>query len=106
MSAGEGCPIVASKKSSPLDVASEASHPAPLASRVAVVGVRPGVLPPARVGPVTDKTRALNKRLGNPTMMRLAGRRYFFAGVIRHTGRRSGRSTPPPYGRCRRTKGS
>ena len=48
------------------------------------------------VGPVTDKTRALNKRLGNPTMMRLAGRRYFFAGVIRHTGRRSGREYATP----------
>ena len=45
---------------------------------------------------VTDKTRALNKRFGNPAMMRLAGRRYFFAGVIRHTGRRSGREHATP----------
>jgi len=37
---------------------------------------------------VTDATRALNKRLGNPAMMKLAGRRYWFAGVIRHIGRR------------------
>lgn len=29
-------------------------------------------------------------------MMRLAGRRYFFAGVIRHTGRRSGREYATP----------
>jgi deazaflavin-dependent oxidoreductase (nitroreductase family) len=48
------------------------------------------------VGPFTDKTRALNKRFGNPTMMRLAGHRYFFAGVIRHTGRRSGQEYATP----------
>jgi len=48
------------------------------------------------IKPVTDKTRALNKRFGNPAMMRLAGRRYFFAGVIRHTGRRSGREYATP----------
>jgi hypothetical protein len=40
------------------------------------------------IKPVTDATRALNKRLGNPAMMKLAGRRYWFAGVIRHIGRR------------------
>ena len=45
---------------------------------------------------VTDKTRSLNKRLGNKAMMRLAGRRYFFAGLIRHTGRRSGREYGTP----------
>jgi deazaflavin-dependent oxidoreductase (nitroreductase family) len=48
------------------------------------------------IKPVTDKTRSLNKRLGNPAMMRLAGRRYFFAGVIRHTGRSSGRKYATP----------
>jgi deazaflavin-dependent oxidoreductase (nitroreductase family) len=45
---------------------------------------------------VTDATRALNKRIGNPVMMKLAGRRYFFAGVIRHRGRRSGREYATP----------
>ena len=48
------------------------------------------------IKPVTDKTRVLNKRFGNPVMMRLAGSRYFFAGVIRHTGRRSGREYATP----------
>jgi deazaflavin-dependent oxidoreductase (nitroreductase family) len=48
------------------------------------------------IEPVTDTTRALNKRFGNQAMMRLAGRRYFFAGVIRHTGRRSGRKYATP----------
>ena len=48
------------------------------------------------IKPVTDRTRALNKRFGNPAMMRLAGRRYFFAGVIFHTGHRSGREYATP----------
>jgi deazaflavin-dependent oxidoreductase (nitroreductase family) len=45
---------------------------------------------------VTGATRALNKRIGNPAMMKLAGRRYFFAGVIHHKGRRSGREYSTP----------
>ena len=48
------------------------------------------------IKPVTDASRALNKRFGNPAMMRLAGRRYFFAGLIRHEGRRSGREYATP----------
>ena len=38
---------------------------------------------------VTDASRAASKR-GYPTMLKLAGSRHWFAGVIRHTGRRSG----------------
>jgi len=45
---------------------------------------------------VTDATRALNKRIGNPVMMKLAGRRYWFAGTIHHTGRHSGREYATP----------
>lgn len=45
---------------------------------------------------VTDATRVLNKRSGNPEMMRLAGRRYWFAGIIRHRGRHSGREYTTP----------
>jgi deazaflavin-dependent oxidoreductase (nitroreductase family) len=48
------------------------------------------------VGPVTDAARALNKRFGNPAMMKVAGRRYFFAGIIRYKGRRSGREYAAP----------
>src|SRR5215208_1337772 len=48
------------------------------------------------IKPVTAASRSLNKRIGNPAMMRLAGRRYFFAGVIRHKGRRSGREYATP----------
>ena len=57
------------------------------------------------IKPVTDTTRALNKRFGNPAMMRLAGRRYFFAGVIRHTGRRSGREYATPIWAVPTTEG-
>jgi hypothetical protein len=45
---------------------------------------------------VTEASRVVNKRYGNPAMMKLAGRRYFFAGIIRHTGRRSGREYATP----------
>ena len=48
------------------------------------------------IKPVTEATRAFNKRISNPAMMRLAGRRYWFAGVIRHKGRRSGREYATP----------
>lgn len=48
------------------------------------------------IKPVTKATRVFNKRIGNPAMMRLAGRRYWFAGIIRHKGRRSGREYATP----------
>ena len=44
---------------------------------------------------VADVSRAASKR-GKPTMMKLAGRRYFFAGIVRHSGRRSGREYATP----------
>ena len=37
-----------------------------------------------------DLTRLSNKHLLNPVMMRLAGTRYWYASVVRHTGRVSG----------------
>lgn len=45
---------------------------------------------------VKDAVRGLNKHVLNPAMMRLAGRKHWYAAVIRHTGRLSGRhySTP------------
>jgi deazaflavin-dependent oxidoreductase (nitroreductase family) len=46
--------------------------------------------------PVRDRVRALNKRVLNPAMMRLAGRRHWYAAVIRHVGRRSGKSYATP----------
>lgn len=39
---------------------------------------------------VLDGVRMFNKRLLNPLMLRLAGRKYWYASVIEHTGRHSG----------------
>ena len=43
-----------------------------------------------------DLIRLSNKYLLNPLMLRLAGTRYWYASVIRHTGRRSGRQFATP----------
>ncbi|GFG50325.1 hypothetical protein MAGR_17660 [Mycolicibacterium agri] len=40
---------------------------------------------------VRDAIRMFNKHVLNPAMLHLAGRKHFYAGVIRHTGRRSGK---------------
>jgi hypothetical protein len=45
---------------------------------------------------VRDGVRIFNKYLLNPAMMRLAGRKHWYASVIRHTGRRSGRNYATP----------
>ena len=45
---------------------------------------------------VRDTVRVFNKYLLNPAMLRLAGRKHWYAGVIRHTGRRSGKSYTTP----------
>jgi len=46
--------------------------------------------------PVRTLIRASNKFLLNPVMLRLAGRRYWYASVIKHAGRRSGRQYATP----------
>lgn len=43
-----------------------------------------------------DLVRTFNKHVLNPVMMRLAGRRHWYAAVIRHTGRRSGKDYATP----------
>lgn len=43
-----------------------------------------------------DIMRVFNKYLTNPLMMRLAGRKYWYASVIRHTGRRTGKTYETP----------
>ncbi|MDZ4265835.1 MAG: nitroreductase [Mycobacterium sp.] len=43
-----------------------------------------------------DAVRTFNKHVLNPAMMLLAGRRHWYASVIRHTGRRSGKSHATP----------
>ncbi|BBY90480.1 hypothetical protein MGALJ_01490 [Mycobacterium gallinarum] len=40
--------------------------------------------------------RRFNKHALNPAMMHLAGRRHWYAAVMRHTGRRSGRHYATP----------
>ena len=45
---------------------------------------------------VLDYVRAFNKRLLNPLMMRFAGRKHWYASVIEHTGRRSGKHYATP----------
>lgn len=45
---------------------------------------------------VRDAVRAFNKRFLNPAMMRLAGSRHWYAAVIRHRGRRSGKAYATP----------
>ena len=45
---------------------------------------------------VRDRVRLFNKRVFNPAMMKLAGRRHWYAAMIRHKGRRSGREYATP----------
>jgi len=43
-----------------------------------------------------DVVRTFNKHLLNPVMLLLAGRKHWYAAVIRHTGRRSGKRYATP----------
>lgn len=43
-----------------------------------------------------DVIRVFNKHVLNPVMLRLAGRRHFYASVIYHAGRRSGKAYRTP----------
>jgi deazaflavin-dependent oxidoreductase (nitroreductase family) len=55
-----------------------------------------GIAPESWPAPFRKLIRANNKYLLNPLMLRLAGRRWWYASVLEHTGRRSGKrySTP------------
>jgi deazaflavin-dependent oxidoreductase (nitroreductase family) len=57
-----------------------------------------GVAVALRVGgPATrDAVRHLNKWVLNPLMLTVAGRRHWYAAVLNHTGRRSGRPHATP----------
>ena len=46
--------------------------------------------------PLRDAVRVFNKHVLNPVMMNLAGRKHWYAAVIRHTGRRSGKTYATP----------
>lgn len=45
---------------------------------------------------VLDTVRVFNKHVLNPVMMLVAGQKYWYAGVIEHTGRRSGKTYAAP----------
>jgi hypothetical protein len=45
---------------------------------------------------VRDAVRVFNKYALNPVMMHLAGRKYWYAAVIRHVGRRSRQAYATP----------
>ncbi|QXV56517.1 nitroreductase family deazaflavin-dependent oxidoreductase [Amycolatopsis sp. TNS106] len=47
-------------------------------------------------GRTVDAVRVFNKRVLNPVMLRFAGRRHWYTAVLRHTGRRSGKSYATP----------
>ena len=46
--------------------------------------------------PLKNAVRVFNKHGLNPVMMNLAGRKHWYAALIRHTGRRSGKSYATP----------
>lgn len=45
---------------------------------------------------VRDMVRVFNKHVLNPLMLLAAGRKYWYTGVIEHTGRRSGKKYATP----------
>lgn len=49
-----------------------------------------GIAPESWPQPFQTLIRTSNKYLLNPLMLRLAGKRFWYASVIEHTGRRSG----------------
>ena len=46
--------------------------------------------------PLRNVARSLNKHVLNPAMLRMAGRKYWYAAAISHTGRRSGKTYTTP----------
>jgi deazaflavin-dependent oxidoreductase (nitroreductase family) len=49
-----------------------------------------------RIRPIIDGVRVFNKRLLNPVMLRFAGQRHWYAAVLEHTGRHTGRAYKTP----------
>ena len=52
----------------------------------------------AKWPPVVDAVRRLNMRVMNPRQMETAGQPGAFAGILRHTGRTSGKAYETPVG--------
>ena len=55
-----------------------------------------GIAPESWPTPFRSLIRTSNKYLLNPIQLRLAGKRYWYASVVEHTGRRSGRQFSTP----------
>ena len=55
-----------------------------------------GIAPESWPAPFQTLIRTSNKHLLNPLMLRLAGQRYWYASVVRHVGRRSGKPCSTP----------
>ncbi len=55
-----------------------------------------GIAPESWPAPLQTLIRANNKYLLNPLMLRLAGRRWWYASVVEHTGRCSGKRYATP----------
>lgn len=53
-------------------------------------------MPASAIGPAKNAVRTFNKHVLNPAMLLLAGRKHWYAAVIRHTGRRSGKAYSTP----------
>lgn len=50
----------------------------------------------ARTRTIRDAVRTFNKYVLNPAMRQVAGRRHWYAGLIHHTGRRTGKTYATP----------
>lgn len=48
------------------------------------------------ISPAKSALRTFNKHVLNPAMLLLAGRKHWYAAVIRHTGRRTGKAYATP----------
>jgi deazaflavin-dependent oxidoreductase (nitroreductase family) len=55
-----------------------------------------GIAPESWPAPFQRMIRMSNKHLLNPLMLRLAGSRFWYASVIEHAGRRSGKKYSTP----------
>ena len=48
------------------------------------------------MSPLKNAVRVFNKRVLNPVMLSMAGRKHWYAAAIRHTGRRSSKRYVTP----------
>ncbi|MBB1159558.1 MULTISPECIES: nitroreductase family deazaflavin-dependent oxidoreductase [Amycolatopsis] len=60
------------------------------------MAIKDRVLATVRQHSGKDALRSFTKHILNPAMLRIAGRRFCYAAVLRHTGRRSGAEYATP----------